>query len=340
MITDMLEKRIIRPSVSLWSSPTVLVRKKNGTLRLCVDYRKLNEITDKDSFPIPRIDATLDALHGAQWFSALDLASGYWKVEYRKFIQGFAEIATPLHRLTGKGHSFTWSDKCNASFETLKEKLTTPPILAFPDISDGAGKFVLDTDASNVSIGAVLSQETPEVEVVIAYTSRCLDKCERNYSTIHFLKHFRAHLLGKPFKYRRESRRENAKALSRVTVPNEVNTTLLYDADTLWAEDQLSGSYIVNIYKRQADGSSKPSAVEMRQKPFDERALWGHWKDLRLIDGVLYRMDQSGPKLVSPRLKVAAVLQKIHTESGHAGRLITEAAIRQRYWWPGIHADV
>ncbi|KAA3681428.1 uncharacterized protein DEA37_0009908 [Paragonimus westermani] len=78
MITEMLEKRIIRPSASPWSSSIVLVGKKNGALRLCVNYRKIHKITAKDSFPIPRIDVTLDALHGAQWFSTLDLASGYW----------------------------------------------------------------------------------------------------------------------------------------------------------------------------------------------------------------------------------------------------------------------
>ncbi|KAF7260948.1 hypothetical protein EG68_02212 [Paragonimus skrjabini miyazakii] len=83
MITELLEKRIIRPSVSPCTSPTVLVKKKNGSLRLCVDYRKWNELTAKDSFPIQRIDATLDALHGAQWFSALDSASSYWQVEVR-----------------------------------------------------------------------------------------------------------------------------------------------------------------------------------------------------------------------------------------------------------------
>ncbi|KAF8570150.1 hypothetical protein P879_07129 [Paragonimus westermani] len=126
----------------------------------------------------------------------------------------------------------------------------------------------------------------------------------------------------------------------RVTVHNEVNTTLLNDADTLWAEDQLSDSCIANIYKRHADGSSKPSAMEMRQKPLDEPAFWGHWNDLRLIDGILYRMDQSGPKLITPKLEVAAVLQEIHTELGHAGQLKTEAAIRQRCQRPGVHADV
>ncbi|KAF8562854.1 hypothetical protein P879_11747 [Paragonimus westermani] len=66
VITERLEKLIIRPPVPPWPSPIVLVRKKAGALRLCVDYRELNEITAKDSFPIPRIDATLDVLHGAQ----------------------------------------------------------------------------------------------------------------------------------------------------------------------------------------------------------------------------------------------------------------------------------
>ncbi|KAA3670798.1 uncharacterized protein DEA37_0013703 [Paragonimus westermani] len=131
--------------------------------------------------------------------------------------------------------------------------------------------------------------------------------------------------------YRRGSRLGNADVLSRVTVLTGVNTILSYDADTLWAEDQLNDSYTVNIYKRQVGGSSKPSAIEERQKPFDERALLGHWKDLKLIDGVLYRMDRSGLKLITPKLKVAAMLQRIHTELGHAGQLKTEAAIRQRY---------
>jgi hypothetical protein len=80
-VEDMLDKGIISPSSSPWASPVVLVRKKDGTIRFCVDYRELNKVTFQDAYPLPRIDDSLDALSGSRWFSSLDLASGYWQVE-------------------------------------------------------------------------------------------------------------------------------------------------------------------------------------------------------------------------------------------------------------------
>ena len=180
LLEDMLKKDIIQPSCSPWASPVVLVQKKDDTTRFCVDYRKLNKVTRKDAYPLPRIDDTLDTLHGSQWFSTLDLASGYWQVELEKEAQQRTTFCTPnglfefnvmpfglcnapatfqrlmdLHRLTECKTHFKWTTECQQAFETLQSKLTTPPILVYPNFSK---EFVLDTNASDSGIGAVLSQ--------------------------------------------------------------------------------------------------------------------------------------------------------------------------------------
>ena len=79
-VQQMLSSNVIRPWNSPWASPVVMVRKKDGSLRFCVDFHQLNAATVKDAHPLPRIDDLLDALHGAKWFSTLDLKNGYWQV--------------------------------------------------------------------------------------------------------------------------------------------------------------------------------------------------------------------------------------------------------------------
>ncbi|KAL8603295.1 hypothetical protein ACOMHN_017408 [Nucella lapillus] len=95
-IQELLEKDIIQPSSSPYASPIVLVCKKNGDLRMCVDYRKLNAKTRRDAYPLPRIEESLDALQGAKYFSSLDLASKYYQVAMSEKDQHKTAFATPF----------------------------------------------------------------------------------------------------------------------------------------------------------------------------------------------------------------------------------------------------
>lgn len=336
-INQLLEAQVIREICSPYASPIVLVKKKDGGLRMCVDYRQLNSKTRKDAFPLPRIEETLDALTGARWFSTLDLASGYnqvpvtegdkpktafctpfglfeWnrmpfglcnapstfqrlmerlfgdqrhqslllylddivvfsssvtqhlerlevvlgrlkreglkaKLEkcvffqeqvkylghvvssqgvatdpskaevvaswacpanvtelrsflgfasyYRRFVEGFAKLAAPLHKLvaefaggkhkkvTGQGFAGAWTEQCQKSFDILREKLTTSPILAYANFSL---PFILEIDASFRGLGAVLSQEQEGKVRPIAFASHSLRPTERNSANYSSMK--------------------------------------------------------------------------------------------------------------------------------------------------------
>ena len=81
LLQNMLDSGVVKESASPWAAPIVLVRKKDGSWRFCVDYRRLNALTHKDAYPLPRIEESLTGLKAARWYSTLDLASGYWQVE-------------------------------------------------------------------------------------------------------------------------------------------------------------------------------------------------------------------------------------------------------------------
>jgi hypothetical protein len=116
---------------------------------------------------------------------------------YRRFIEGFSKIVKPLTTLLEKGKEFKWDEKCQASFEELKKRLTTTPMLIMPDIHKG---FDLYCDASRQGLGCVLMQEGK----VVAYASRQLRKHEQNYPThdlelatiVHALKIWRHYMIG------------------------------------------------------------------------------------------------------------------------------------------------
>ena len=158
------------------------------------DPQKVQRVVD---WPCPRTQKELS--------SFLGLAS-----YFRKFVQNFAEIAAPLFRLTQKDTKFVWTEETQCAFDTLKQALSDAPVVSFPRFSAGAGRFRLDTDASDLGIGATLFQEQDGEDHVIAYASQKLSKSQRNYSTtrkellacVVFTQHFRHYLIGKKFELR------------------------------------------------------------------------------------------------------------------------------------------
>ncbi|GJZ15177.1 putative reverse transcriptase domain-containing protein [Tanacetum coccineum] len=219
-LQELSDKGFIRPSSSPWGDPVLFVKKKDGSFRMCIDYRELNKLTVKNRYPLPRIDDLFDQIQRSSIYSKIDLRSGYHQLRvreqdipktafrtryghyefqipkvhflghvidrrglagyYRRFIEGFSKIAKPMTKLTQKGIKFDWGEKEENAFQLIKQKLCSAPILALPEGSEG---FVVYCDASHKGLGVVLMQR----EKVIAYASRQLKVHEKNYTT-HDLK--------------------------------------------------------------------------------------------------------------------------------------------------------
>ena len=129
---------------------------------------------------------------------------------YRRHIQGFTELAAPLYELATKGTDFEWTDRRHEAFGQLKNALTSTPILGFPRED---GLWYLDTEASDVGTGEVLSQVQDEEERVIAYVSKSLEGSEQRYCTarkellavVRALKHFKCYLYGQKITVRTDN---------------------------------------------------------------------------------------------------------------------------------------
>ena len=142
-------------------------------------------------WPVPEDESQLKAFLGTASY-------------YRQFVPNYAAIAAPLHRASQKGERFRWTVQCEEAFASIKRKLTNAPILAFPQLDE---PFILDTDASDKGLGAVLSQVQGGNERVIAYAARALSKAEGNYSTtrkellalVWGAEHFETYLYGRRF---------------------------------------------------------------------------------------------------------------------------------------------
>nr|GFC01627.1 retrovirus-related Pol polyprotein from transposon 17.6 [Tanacetum cinerariifolium] len=202
-LKELSDKGFISPSSSPWGAPVLFVKKKDGSFRMCIDYRELNKLTVKNRYPLPRIDDLFDQLQGSSVYSKIDLRSGYHqlrvqeedipKTAFRTLPQsrdrqpGYSrgsrqdridsqKIAKPMTKLTQKKVKFEWGDKQEAAFQLLKQKLCSAPILALPE---GSKDFIVYCDASNKGLGPVLIQR----EKVISYASLQLKIHEKKYTT-------------------------------------------------------------------------------------------------------------------------------------------------------------
>ncbi|GJR42167.1 putative reverse transcriptase domain-containing protein [Tanacetum coccineum] len=185
-LQELSDKGFIRPSSSPWGAPVLFVKKKDGSFRMCIDYRELNKLTVKNRYPLPRIDDCLSTSI-LVIYSKIALISGYITIlEYEEH-----DIPKTAHRTRYGLYKFLGYairiDKRNLGIRDLmdrvckpylfnKQKLCSAPILALPK---GSEDFVVYCDASHKGLGAVLMQR----EKVIAYASRQLKVHEKNYTT-------------------------------------------------------------------------------------------------------------------------------------------------------------
>lgn len=181
-INQLLEAQVIKESSSPYASPIVL-KKKDGGLRMCVDYRQLNSKTRKDAFPLPRIEESLDSLTGARWFSTMDLASGYNQVPMAVRDQPKTAFCTPFGLFEYNRMPF---GLCNApsTFQRLMQRL----------FGDQQGQSLLLYLDDIVVFSSSVAQHLMRLEVVLSRLEReglkaRLEKCSFFQKAVKYLGH-------------------------------------------------------------------------------------------------------------------------------------------------------
>ncbi|XP_028292970.1 uncharacterized protein K02A2.6-like [Gouania willdenowi] len=350
-IRQLLDSQVIRESSSPYASPIVIVKKKDGTIRLCVDYRQLNSKTRRDAFPLPRIEESLDALSGAKWFSTIDLASGYNQVPVAEHDKMKTAFCTPFGLFKFNRMPF---GLCNApsTFQRLMERMFgsqhCQSLLLY---LDDVVVYSTSIDDHLQRLGAVLSRLQREGLKVK------LSKCDFFKKEVKYLGHV-----------------ISADGVS--TDPDKITAVAGWPRPTTTTELR-SFLGFASYYRRFVNGFAKMAGplhqliaemqrVQGRSKQQLLAASWTgeceksfndlkatlvlelcrQWDRLQEMNGVLYRHTQRSDggedryQLLLPACLKEEVLQQLHHGHGHQGLERTTDLVRQRCYWPLMHRDI
>ncbi|MCH79841.1 retrotransposon protein, partial [Trifolium medium] len=352
MVQDMLQQGIIQPSTNPFSSPIVLVKKKDGTWRFCTNYRALNALTIKDSFPIPTVDELLDELCGARYFSKLDLRSGYHQILLQP--QDRHKTAFRTHH----GH-YEWLvmpfglTNAPATFQSQGVSMDKDKVQAVLN-------WVTPKNVKQLRgfLGAVIHQDNHP----IAYFSKKL--VPRNQKKSAYFREmlaiaeaiakFRHYLLGHRFIIRTDQKSLRSLMDQSLQTPEQqewLHKFLGYDfaieykpgkenlaADALsrlmtlaWSEPQCSFTQQVKEALQQDN-----NLLEIMQKCMQGLAS-AHYT---VREGILYWKHRM--VVPSKETLIQQVLYEFHTSpiGGHAGMTRTLARIKSQFYWPAMKKDI